>query len=76
MTVHHIKSIENKETIEALEAALKKAKSGEIVAASVAWVTKDESISGYTSSGPSRFLMWVAIEHLARSYYKDVVLSE
>lgn len=76
MTVHHIKSIENKDTIEALEIALEKAKSGEIVSASIAWVTKEESIAGYCSGGPTKLIMWASIQHLSKSYYQDVVLKD
>lgn len=62
----------NADAIEILKKALKKAEEGEITTVGVAWTTRDDSIGGDVSAGKDNFLMWAALEHIAREFYKEI----
>ena len=66
----------NTDAIKLLEDTLEKVKSGELVSVGVAWVTKDGSISGDVSKGNNGILMWASLEHNAKRFYTDVLLSD
>lgn len=71
--IEEIKPQPNADAIEMLEDALQKAKAGEIVAVSVAWVTPGSTIGSEYSSTQSAFLLWASLEHATKSYYADVI---
>jgi len=68
-----IKPAENASAIKVLEVALEKAKQGEIRAVAIAYYGKEDNIEGDWSAGPKRILLWASIEHVAKSFYNQVV---
>jgi len=66
----------NESAIEMLQECIDAVKSGEIITVGISWVTKDSSISGDVSAGEHNLLMWAALEHSARSFYEDIIISE
>ena len=76
MKIVPLKIKPNQDAIQVLESILEKAKVGEIAAVSIAYVNKDNSIGGNTSSGDNNFAMWASLEHLARTFYNDLVSED
>ena len=68
-----IKIQTNHDAIEMLEHAIERVKSGEIISVGVSWVTSDQAIAGDISKGGNNIMMWAALEHVARSFYADVI---
>ena len=66
----------NQDAIEMLEGIIERIKSGELTTVALAYTTKDGSIGGDVSKGSDNFAMWASLEHLARTFYADVVLRE
>ena len=66
----------NQEAIDMLEHALEGVRCGEITAIGLAWVTKDESVDGCVSRGRHLMLMWGSLQHVAISFYNDVVMGD
>ena len=65
----------NKDAIEMLEDMIERVKDGEITTVGLAYTTKSNSIGGDVSKGDNNFLMWASLEHLARTFYVDIVLD-
>ena len=68
-----IKKRTNKDAIEMLEEAIVMIKAGNITDVAIAWVTLNEQIGGDISAGTKSVLMWAALEHTTKSFYKDVI---
>ena len=66
----------NHDAIRMLEEAIELVKSGEVVSIAASWVTYDNGIGGDTSSGKDKVLLWAALEHSAKQFYKDIVVQE
>lgn len=66
----------NKSALEVLEECIARVKSGEVVAVSIAEITKDMGISGDSSAGPNAFLMWSSLQHCTNEHYRNVILGE
>jgi hypothetical protein len=75
MKVIPLKKQPNKDAVEMLENVIERVRSGEVTAVGLAYTTKGGSIGGDVSEGDDNFLMWASIEHLARTFYKDIVLG-
>ena len=66
----------NKDAIEMLESMIERVKAGEITSVGLAYTSKSGSIGGDVSKSNDKFLMWASLEHLARTFYADIVLNE
>ena len=76
MHIVPMKEKPNSDAIEVLENMIERVKSGEIKAVAISCITKDNGITGEISAGDNDILLWAAIEHSARSFYKDVVIGQ
>ena len=66
----------NQDAIEMLEGMIERVKAGEVTTVGLAYTTKGGSIGGDVSKGNDNFLMWASLEHLARTFYADIVLGQ
>ena len=73
MKVVPIKIKVNEDAIGMLKETLERVKSGELKSISIGWVLNDGAIGGNVSAGDDNMLMWAALEHLARSFYNNVI---
>lgn len=66
----------NQNAVEALEEALEKAKTGEVIGVSITWLDKEKSMGGIYSAGENNIMMWAAMEHTCREFYKLFVIED
>ena len=76
MKVVPLKIQPNQDAIEMLESMIERVKTGEITSVGMAYTSSTGSIGGNVSKGSDNFLMWASLEHLARTYYGEIVLEE
>jgi hypothetical protein len=76
MSISELKKAPNKDAIEVLEEALERAKNGDIVDVAISFVTTGGGISGDCSGGSNQIMMWAALEHHCKSFYKNVICEE
>ena len=75
MKVIPIETKPNQDAINLLEETLEKTRNGEFTAISISWVLKDNSIGGCVSKGKDNMLLWASLEHMARSFYTNIILK-
>lgn len=66
----------NKDAEELLEITLDKVRDGEIRSIALSWVTSTGAIGGDISKGKDNFAQWASIQHLERTFYKNVIDNE
>jgi len=68
-----ISSTPNKSAVEMCKEILAAVERGDIKQICVSYVTKDGGISGDFSAGNSHVLMWAALSHCEREFYKTFI---